>query len=159
MVKGYTTKRILRAQEGASFEDIESGDAFETAYIVYAPDGSIVWDTTDYSVVSQYFSDDMIDEDYECVPNKSNWIPTQELCVNTTNGKLKVMTGHDPKYPEYYIVLETPQGIEFTLANIGQEENSIKMRFKDFLPCEDFTNTIEFTKEYITEATQEEEDY
>lgn len=50
----YKVETVTRIQEGASFEDIENGDAYETAYIVTNEYGEIIWDTTNYENVRQY---------------------------------------------------------------------------------------------------------
>lgn len=59
---GYSLQTVTRFCEGASFEDIESGDAFETAYIVYDGEGEIVIDTTDENVALRYLN--AADPDY-----------------------------------------------------------------------------------------------
>lgn len=50
----YTVKTVTRIQEGASFEDILEGDAYETAYIVTDEDGEIIHDTTNRDVAMSY---------------------------------------------------------------------------------------------------------
>lgn len=50
----YKVETVTRIQEGASWEDIENGDAYETAYIVYDENGEIIWDTTNYENVKPY---------------------------------------------------------------------------------------------------------
>ena len=41
----YKLKTVTRIQEGASFEDIQNGDAYETAYLVIDETGDIIIDT------------------------------------------------------------------------------------------------------------------
>lgn len=73
-MKGYITDTVTRFQEGASMEDMLSGDAYETAYLVYSSDGELMWDTTNYDLVKKYFENDSIEPeeyegDYEYIPH------------------------------------------------------------------------------------------
>ena len=55
----YKVETVTRIQEGASWEDIENGDAYETAYIVTDEDGEVIWDTTNYENVREYVEEEM----------------------------------------------------------------------------------------------------
>lgn len=51
---GYTIYTQDRIKEGASIEDIENGDGYETAYIVIDENGEIVMDTTNEKAAMKY---------------------------------------------------------------------------------------------------------
>lgn len=55
MYRIYTQTRI---QEGASWEDIENGDAYEVAYLVYDEEGELILDTTDEEYAYSYLKED-----------------------------------------------------------------------------------------------------
>lgn len=50
----YSVVSVTRVQEGASFEDIENGDAYETVYIVYDGIGEIIMETTKQEIAYRY---------------------------------------------------------------------------------------------------------
>ena len=58
----YTIETVTRIEEGASFEDILEGNAYETAYIVYDEEGEIVHDTTDRNVAYSYLDDSLYED-------------------------------------------------------------------------------------------------
>lgn len=53
----YILRKVTRYSEGASLEDIENGDAYETAYIVDDAEGNNIWDTTDFENVRWFYTD------------------------------------------------------------------------------------------------------
>ena len=62
----YFITTQTRIQEGASWEDIEDGNAYETAYLVFDDEGNNIWDTTCYTFVKPYFERyQLIDSDWE----------------------------------------------------------------------------------------------
>lgn len=54
----YKVETETRIQEGASWEDIENGDAYETAYIVYDEEGDIIMDTTNRKLAMRYLDEE-----------------------------------------------------------------------------------------------------
>lgn len=50
----YTIKQKTRIQEGASWEDIESGDCYETGYEICDEDGDMIYDFADEDIMREY---------------------------------------------------------------------------------------------------------
>ena len=66
----FTIKPRTRIQEGASWEDIQDGDCYETGYEICDSDGEIIYD----------FADEDIKDYYEELNKKEG-----ENTINTTN--------------------------------------------------------------------------
>ena len=50
----FTIKQRTRIQEGASWEDIESGDCYETGYEICDEDGDMIYDFADEDIMREY---------------------------------------------------------------------------------------------------------
>ena len=72
----YKLKTVTRIQEGASFEDIQNGDAYETAYLIIDETGNIIVDTTNEDVARSYLEDEYI----PCAEN-GDYSPSNPWCA------------------------------------------------------------------------------
>lgn len=70
----YKLKTVTRIQEGTSWEDIENGDAYETAYLVYDENGKIIVDTTDEDYARSYI--DVVWKQY--ITYLGEWVLTHQ---------------------------------------------------------------------------------
>ena len=50
----FTIKQRTRIQEGASWEDIESGDCYETGYEICDEDGDMIYDFADEDIMLKF---------------------------------------------------------------------------------------------------------
>lgn len=85
----YRVETVTRIEEGASFEDILEGDAYEIAYLIYDETGEMIWDTTDRSIAEKYMGTEieteiiiipMEMEDYLKIKPENAWdFPLSEM--------------------------------------------------------------------------------
>lgn len=149
MVKGYTTSVVSRIIEGSSYDDIENGDGLEEIYLVYGPEGELIWDTNNYELVEHYFDDEL--RDPKTVEEVKELIDTdpESLCLcngSDYRGDFVEFYHYDEMYNKYTILEFSGASLDKNKELIEELTSSLYSAW-DNLPIEEIENP-----EYIPHA-------